>query len=603
MLASLAPLVVLAFVEGALRLFWPAGAIPAFDRVAVNGVTYLTPSRGVGRRYFVGESTPPAPPNDIFAATRPTRGIRLFVLGESSAAGFPYPHNGTFSRVLQDALRDALPNDSVEVVNFGIAATNSYTIVDLAPSVVAQRPDAVLIYAGHNEYYGALGVGSSIRAGSSPRVVRAYLAAERLRIFVALRATVEVIARSGRSAPTDSAVATFMETIARNQEIRLDGAAYTAGMDQLHDNMARAVRTFRRAGIRVYLASIESNLRTQHPFVSAANGPAIAAFDSGQTALLHGDTATAKRLLVAARDLDVVRFRAPSAANEVLRRVASEDGARYVPAAEHLDSLSPGGIPGADLFLEHVHPTARGYLEIGRIFFDALAADGFLGHSADRSRVAPWEEYGRRMALTPFDDRIVAHTVRTVTTRWPFVARDRAQDYRGTYSAHGILDSLALLVSRGGMSWSEGKLRLATSYEGAGHRDSALAEYRGLVRDAPYRELPNRLAGRALVAMGRPVEALRFLRQAMRSQPSAESAYLAGLASLQRNDIDAAIALLDQAVRMEPTAAEPVYRLSLAFGLSRNLGAARATAAQAARLDPRLPGLAEWMRTLGMAPR
>src|ERR1019366_9354225 len=99
----------------------------------------------------------------------------LFVMGESSAAGFPYPPNGTFARVIRDALTDVLPADTVEVVNLGMAATNSYTIADLAHDVIDQKPDAVLIYGGHNEYYGALGAGSIETLGSYPSFVRLYL--------------------------------------------------------------------------------------------------------------------------------------------------------------------------------------------------------------------------------------------------------------------------------------------------------------------------------------------------------------------------------------------------------------------------------------------
>jgi lysophospholipase L1-like esterase len=64
-----------------------------------------------------------------------------------------------FSREVADALRDVLPSDTVEVVNLGIAATNSYAILDFSREIIDQHPDAVMIYAGHNEYYGALGVG------------------------------------------------------------------------------------------------------------------------------------------------------------------------------------------------------------------------------------------------------------------------------------------------------------------------------------------------------------------------------------------------------------------------------------------------------------
>jgi lysophospholipase L1-like esterase len=596
------PWLLLGLLELGLRLGWKDGRMPVFDPLTISGQPYLTPGKRLSRRYFPRESMPPVPPTDVFAAAKPARGFRIFVLGESSAAGFPYPHNGTFSRVLRDALHDVLPGDSVEVVNLGIPATNSYTMADIVGDVIAQRPDAVLIYAGHNEYYGALGVGSTIGARSAPWLTRAYLAALRLRTVVLLRAGLQrlVTAVAGTAQRPESNAATFMETVANDESITLGSPAYRAGLRQFDSNLDLLLGRLQHARIPAFIGSIASNVRDQPPFVSPSNGPARAAFDSGRARLAAGDTSVARQLLLRARDLDVVRFRAPSAFNSEIRRLADARGAIYVPVAETFERESPGGIPGHELFLEHVHPNQHGYALIARAFFDAMAARSFLGHPAQLDRLATWREYEDRMDLTPFDRRIVEHAVRTVTTRWPFVDRAHSLDYRLQYRPTGRSDSLALLVSRGGMPWAEAKVLIAHEEAARGRLDSAAAEYRGLVRDAPFLELPNRLLGRTLAEQGRTAEAIPYLETAFRLQPSGETAYLLGSIALDARQLDRAIVLLDQASRLSPASALPPFRLSVAFGLSRNLGAARAAAARAAALDPQLPGIDRWMQTLGM---
>src|SRR3954464_7636157 len=122
LLAVLAPFLLLALLEGGLRVLHYQGDLSLFTAMANVDPKYLGVNERVARRYFTSVKTVPTPPTDLFLRVKPTRAFRVFVLGESSAAGFPYGYNGTFSRVVRDALQDVLPDDTVEVVNLGIAA-------------------------------------------------------------------------------------------------------------------------------------------------------------------------------------------------------------------------------------------------------------------------------------------------------------------------------------------------------------------------------------------------------------------------------------------------------------------------------------------------
>src|SRR3954467_8215124 len=145
LLALLTPLLLLAALEVSLRALHYKGDLRLFTTVANVAPKYLGVNERVATRYFTSVKTVPTPPTDLFLRVKPTRAYRVFVLGESSAAGFPYGYNGTFSRVVRDALQDVLPDDTVEVVNLGIAATTSYTLYDEVGEILQQRPDAVLI--------------------------------------------------------------------------------------------------------------------------------------------------------------------------------------------------------------------------------------------------------------------------------------------------------------------------------------------------------------------------------------------------------------------------------------------------------------------------
>ena len=600
------PFVLLALLEVGLRIASYGGETPLFEAPEVLRGDYLVPGQNVGRRYFPRERFPPSPPGDAFLAVKPAHSMRLFVMGESSAAGFPFPANGTFSRVLGDALSDILPSDTVEVVNLGMAATNSYTIADLADEVLEQKPDGILIYGGHNEYYGALGAGSTESLGSFPGFVRLYLNLQRFKTLLLMRNAINAtmgVMRGEATAVQSELDASRMESVVRDQRITLGGETYRRGVRQYDSNLRSAIGKFRRAGVPVFIGSTPANLRDLRPFGSLRaplDSSASAVFDSAKAGLARGDSVSASRQFALARDLDLVRFRAPSEFQPLLKRIAAEMGAVYVPAAEAFSSDAAYGIPGNDLFLEHVHPNQRGYVILAKAYFDAIEKAGFLGRQSDIARLASWDEYARRMRLTDLDQRMAYHTVRTVTTRWPFVPPAAQLDYRGTYRPVNLLDSIAFAASRGAMPWATAKAMMGGAYTARGETDRAVAEYEGLIRDQPRIELAHRLAGRALLAANQPERARPFLETAFSLSPTGFTAYSLGVIAMQQRDPARGIPLLERALKLTPDMPPALYQLSLAYAVNRDIERARALALRLAQVEPRFPGLAEWLTTLGI---
>ncbi len=604
-IAVLSPFLFLGILEVGLRAAHYGGETPLFESPNKLHGLYLVPGRRVGARYFPRAKSPPSPPFDAFLVHKPAHGIRIFVMGESVAAGFPYLANGAFSNVIADALQDVLPSDTVEVVNLGIAATNSYTIADLAPEVIAQQPDAILIYAGHNEYYGALGVGSTETLGAVPGFVRLYLKLQRFKTFLLLRNgfgnMIGLVRGESPFGPPDPHPSK-METVVRDQRITLGGKVYELGKRQFQSNLLVALGAFRRAGVPVFIGSTPSNLRDQRPFGSEPSPPdssAATMFDSARGSLARSDTVRARSLFARARDLDLIRFRAPGEFREIVERAAAKTGAHYVPAEESFDSAARYGIPGEDLFLEHVHPNAGGYVLLGRTYFEALKREGLLKR-ADLSRLAAWSEYERRMDLTPLDNRIVYHTVKTITTRWPFLPVNAQQNYRGTYEPTDFADSLAFAVSMGTTTWAQAKVETARRFEARGQVDSALAEYAGLIRREPHSEAGYRLAGSALLNAKQSRRAVPFLEKSYAIEPTPFTAYALGVLARQAGDPQRAITLLEQSLSLSPNTPATLYQISITYAIAHDIGHARATAARLAMISPKYPGLVSLASALGM---
>ena len=172
-IAILLPLVALFLLEGVLRLVGYGQEYPLFVASDQPGHVVMNPR--VSEKYFTNSRDATIGFQEPFSLEKAPNTFRIFVFGASTAVGYPYLHNGSFHRWLQYRLNCTFPDKRIEVINLALTAVNSYTVWDFAHQLPDYQPDAVLIYAGHNEYYGALGVGSTSAIGSTPALVRLVL--------------------------------------------------------------------------------------------------------------------------------------------------------------------------------------------------------------------------------------------------------------------------------------------------------------------------------------------------------------------------------------------------------------------------------------------
>lgn len=363
-LAVCIPVLVLAGLEGVLR--WSGGddqdvfaPVPGHPEALTLNPAYLT-------RYFNGQFTPEVA-FDPFLRDKAPGTFRVMVLGGSTVAGFPYRFYLGFPAHLRQRLEAEAVGQRIEVVNLGVTAANSYTLWDLREAVAARQPDAVIIYAGHNEYYGAFGAGSAVNAlGNQIWLKHLVLRLKHLAVYRALERLWQGLFR--REGDDRS----LMARMIRDAGITLDSDAYRAGVTQFEVNMRAVLETFHEAGIPVYLGTLVSNLRDQAPL--AGNTEAVIDFEQGRDLLARGDTARARVALLSAKDKDAIRFRAPEAFNEVLRTFAAEGLGTLVDLAPVARSLSADGVEDEWFFADHLHPNTIGYYRFGEAFFEALRA-------------------------------------------------------------------------------------------------------------------------------------------------------------------------------------------------------------------------------------
>ena len=608
LIALLIPVLFFLALEGALRYVDYKGDQSLFQEVEMRGEKYKMPNKNFASRYFSYISTIPTPSEDLFKAEKPENGYRIFVLGGSTTAGYPYGFNGMFSRVVEDVLKDALPEAQVEVVNLGISAVNSYTIYDQVDEILAEDPDAILFYGGHNEYYGALGVGSSENFGEYPSFVRTVLFLQRFKTFLWLRDAYAYLASNigewlSSHNQNEGQPATLMERMVGNRSIPLHSQKYSAGLRQFESNLEKILDRFSRADVPVLVGSLASNIKDQPPFISVKKDTLPAArsiYEQARDSLASGNTDSARDLFTYAKDLDALRFRAPSGINRIIREHTGTDGNYFVPVRKQLQDSSKAGIIGNEVMLEHLHPNQTGYFLIGKSFARGLMQRDFPGYRGpqDSTQLTSWKEYYNNMYLSSFDQWIAYHRIRTLKSGWPYSKVRRKEEYMRNYEFKSKADSLAFRHVHYNKNWIYCKVELGQYYERTGRLDKSYLEFMGLIRNNPNNVSAHKSAAKVALKQNDSRKARPHLEKAYELNQDPFAAKMLGALEVQQGNLKRGIELLKAALDKKPRDVQALYNLSGAYAQNGNLKQAEKTLDKALSINPDFPGLRQWKRQL-----
>lgn len=547
------PVLVLGAVEGGLRAFDVAPRIPLFIPHPQYPQYSLANPAAAGRLFSRPESAPNVSIETGFFDTRPSPdALRLVVQGGSSAAGFPYGYGASPAAMLEQRLRRENPGRRIEVISTAMSAVNSYALWEFTGEIIDIDPDAVLIYAGHNEFLGILGVGSAYSSSRSPALTRLILRLRDLRLYRVLE---RMVSPSGDQAlardPGEGG--TLMARIAAERRIPLDSALYRRGVEQFEGNLDRILRRYAEAGIPVYVATLVSNEADQPPFISAPGAEGeiralTAAIDEGKTLdppalrrledLANGGSADAAyalgkwlrrdglpeaalRAYQQARDLDQLRFRAPTEFDRIIRERADANGARLVEVASAFRQATPDGIIGHGLITEHLHPNAEGYFILANSFHEALAETGMLGEGFDFVDESTARD---EMPLSPVDRRFGEYKLLRLMADWPFAETRREPVLPAPGTPEEVL---ARELYEQKIDWLTAHRRLKDLYQ----RQDQPGEYLRvalILADAfPFSAADQFDAANALLTAGRSLQAVRYLYQAAATRPDHLPTWLA----------------------------------------------------------------------------
>jgi tetratricopeptide (TPR) repeat protein len=582
-------------LEAGLRLFGYGVNTDLFQRTEWKGEGYYVINPNVVKRYFNREGFTTYISRDRFLAEKPENGYRIFCLGASTTIGYPYMFNASYPSLLRDRLMTVFPDKKIEVVNLGITAVNSYAIADIARDAVRYDPDLFIVYTGHNEFYGALGVGSTEYVGKSRSFVRLYLFLRNVKIVELVRDALfafRSMIRSGEIVRPH----TLMEEMVGSQAIPFGSSDYTVAKENYRRNLLEIVRIGRKQGVDVLLSTLTMNLRDQPPFVAVSSAKLREEdaraweqrYEAGMVAQNAGDfksalsayqealgidstradlhyrlaqcyerTENVSRALIhyqAANDLDALRFRATSEFNDVIREVSASGDTPMIDMEAIFREHSPDGIPGSGLFWEHVHPNFDGYFLMGKALLRSMAEHDFIKPNAewrwylDRTD----EEYIEFAGVTTFDRAVAELRIEILRSNWPFSNSARPP----AIAPQNEIEEIAWEYLNNRIGWGSAHDRLAKIFVESKQYAEAEKEMWAIAKTTMYDPYYILLTGDLQVAQRKHRDALRTYAYALRIEESQFTHAKIAILYLELREFAKSIRHFEAALAFDETAGE-----------------------------------------------
>jgi tetratricopeptide (TPR) repeat protein len=382
--------------------------VPAFEVVEIGG-------RKMVRRS--GFHPLMRPDLELFPLERPIGGLRIFVLGGSAAAGWPYHLGDTnISALLARKLRQLYPERQVEVINMAAGTYGSHRVGLILDEVVRYQPDAIFLYNGNNEFLENLVFRPQVPPAPFNRSATARIAYRIYASQAALKPNFDV-----KNYNLDNQVWNQLSfAFSKTSRYREDPRQFEALLEHYRFNVEAAASASSEARVPLFLVTCPVNLKDWLPNVSRhrpdLSADALArftdAFREGYLAIEQGDfaaavaplrsavaqddeyaeahfllatalrrsgrTGEARTEYVRALERDAFPFRELPEFQAILREVAGRRGVPLVDILPALDAAAGDGIPGFDTFIDYVHLTEQAQERVAHELLLALRTRGLL---------------------------------------------------------------------------------------------------------------------------------------------------------------------------------------------------------------------------------
>jgi tetratricopeptide (TPR) repeat protein len=576
----LIPFLFFALFEGGLRLFDYGRNYECFVPSKKLGHDMLELNPNISYKYFNNVSVFNSD-FKFFYKDKRKNSFRVFVIGESSAQGFPYNINASFPNYIKRRLDLLYPEKEVEMVNLGASAINSFTMLDILPEVLKQAPDLILIYAGHNEYYGALGAASTMSLGNNRSLVNFMIYLRGFKTVELMRNA--LLSFKGNGEKNDHTP--LMQKMIGESSIAFGSDTYKNGLESFEGNLNEMLEMIHKKNVPVIMGTLTSNLKDQKPFVSLAeNGQdANSFFAAAKAALKAGEVKTAKAAFVKAKELDGLRFRAPEAINDIIKRKAKDLSIPLVDVDSIFNANADSAVVGYELICDHLHPNVKGYQLLAKAFFEAMIKNKFLpqGEPVKISAVKQDSIMLASFPYTALDSSRSDYVINIMLHSYPFVPKDDTEDIKNKLTSK-FVDKMARLGNV-----DSARNIVAYYYLKGKNYHSFSKEMNAIIRHDQFKEV-HYLNMLIMLSDGKMInEAYPYILEALKEQKTNASIYkMTGLLNQMAGKSQEAIDAYTKGITLRPEDEQFYFNRAVAYQSLQNFRATLDDYAKAVELNP-----------------
>lgn len=443
------PFIALSVVEIGMR-YCGLGGYPAFLRetgTLPTGETVCIVEPAASKPYFYTNPNRPGYAEQTnFLMPKPPGTVRIFLVGESAAKGYPQPRNLSMAAFLREILTTASPDRKFEIIDLGTTAVASFPLVYQVRDALRFSPDFFVFYMGNNEFFGSYGTASINTAGTLPPSA--------MRVLRSARGLALVQAYDSWMDGKVDADRTLMEQMIGRPVISSDSPLRTAAARNLRENLLAMLDDTRHAGVPALVCTTASNESGLAPLgnddlagldeagkkhhrdlldqatrligespsaaidflttaASLAPRSARTAFLLGRAHAVAGNRSSARSAFLRARDLDTMPWRPLSSTEQAIRDAARAANTPLCDIAEIFRRESPEGATGWALLDDHVHLSLAGQARAARAMAGALGKPLHIDAAALQA-VPDDGVLARKLGSNFYDTYRVQHTLRVL---------------------------------------------------------------------------------------------------------------------------------------------------------------------------------------------